>query len=117
MNPLILVLIGLGVGFGAAFTGLGGGIVMVPVLLALGFAAQRAVGTSFLAILVISISALVAHGKLANVDWKVGLLLGFGGVIGAQIGAHTVEMVSTDVFRRVFAIVLIGVGIYFLIKS
>ena len=39
---------------------------MVPLLLLLGYEAQRAVGTSFLAILVISISALVAHNKLDN---------------------------------------------------
>ncbi|MCK5378895.1 MAG: sulfite exporter TauE/SafE family protein [Acidobacteria bacterium] len=113
----LLVLIGLLVGLAASFTGLGGGIVMVPLLLALGFGAQRAVGTSFLAILIISVSALAAHGKLANVDWKVGLLLGVGGIVGAQIGARLVEHVSTASFRKVFAVLLVGVGVYFFAKS
>lgn len=114
---ILLVLVGLGVGLAAAFTGLGGGIVMVPLLLALGYEAQKAVGTSFLAILIISVSALAAHGKLANVDWKMGLLLGVGGIVGAQIGARLVEHVSTAGFRKVFAVVLVGVGVYFFSKS
>ncbi|RLE25558.1 MAG: sulfite exporter TauE/SafE family protein [Acidobacteria bacterium] len=116
-QSLLLVLIGLVVGLVASFTGLGGGIIMVPLLLALGFEAQKAVGTSFLAILIIAISALAAHGKLANVDWKVGLLLGAGGIVGAQVGARLVEHVSTANFRRVFAVLLVGVGVYFFSKS
>lgn len=114
---LLLVLVGLGVGLVAAFTGLGGGIVMVPLLLALGYEAQKAVGTSFLAIVIISVSALAAHGKLANVDWRMGLLLGVGGIVGAQVGARLVEHVSTAGFRKVFAVVLVGVGVYFFSKS
>lgn len=114
---LLLLLVGLGVGLVAAFTGLGGGIVMVPLLLALGYEAQKAVGTSFLAIVIISLSALAAHGKLANVDWKMGLLLGVGGIVGAQVGARLVEHVSTAGFRKVFAVVLVGVGVYFFSKS
>ncbi len=113
----LLVLIGIGVGLAASFTGLGGGIIMVPLLLALGFDAQKAVGTSFLAILIISVSALAAHGRLANVDWKVGLLLGVGGIAGAQIGARLVENIPTDSFRKVFAVLLVGVGVYFFAKS
>jgi len=113
----LLILIGLGVGVAAAFTGLGGGIIMVPLLLGLGYEAQKAVGTSFLAILIISVSALAAHGRLANVDWKMGLLLGVGGIVGAQIGARLVEHVSTAGFRKVFAVLLVGVGVYFFAKS
>ncbi|RLE27686.1 MAG: sulfite exporter TauE/SafE family protein [Acidobacteria bacterium] len=114
---LFLILIGLLVGLAASFTGLGGGIIMVPLLLGMGYEAQKAVGTSFLAILIISVSALVAHGKLANVDWKMGLLLGVGGIVGAQVGARLVEHVSTDGFRKVFAVLLVGVGVYFFAKS
>ncbi len=113
----LFVLAGVLVGLGAAFTGLGGGFLMIPLLLFLGFPAQRAVGTSFLAILVISISALVAHGRLANVDWRVGILLGLGGVAGAQVGARLLEGVSTASFRRVFAVVLAGLAIYLFVQK
>lgn len=117
INTIIIILCGIIVGIYASFTGLGGGILMVPVLLYLGFTAQKAVGTSFLGILVISVSALIAHNKLANVDYKYGILLGLGGVIGAQIGARLVEHVSTDNFKKIFAIILSGLAIYLFVKK
>jgi uncharacterized membrane protein YfcA len=97
-----LALGGVIVGIGASFTGLGGGFLIVPLLLLLGFPAQKAVGTSFLAIVVISLSSLVAHNKLANVDYKVGILL----------GARLLEHVSTASFKRIFATVLVGLAGY-----
>ncbi len=63
------ILLGLIVGILASFTGLGGGFLMVPLLLFLGYDAQKSVGTSFMAIVVISISALFAHSKLKNIDY------------------------------------------------
>jgi uncharacterized membrane protein YfcA len=112
LNYVLMVIGGIVVGIGASFTGLGGGFLIVPLLLLLGYPAQKAVGTSFLAIVVISLSALVAHNKLANVDFRVGLLLGIGGIAGAQIGARLLEHVSTASFKRIFAAVLIGLAGY-----
>ncbi len=112
-----LLFIGVGVGVGASFSGLGGGFLMVPLLLMLGYTAQKAVGTSFLGILIISISALLAHGKLANVDYKVGILLGVGGIIGAQIGARLVENISTDNFKKIFAVILLALAAYLFFKK
>ena len=109
---LLMALFGIIVGVGASFTGLGGGFLMVPLLLFMGFTAQKAVGTSFLAILVISISALVAHGKLAHVDYKVGLFLGIGGIIGAQIGSRLIDYVSSGSFKKIFAGILVALAAY-----
>lgn len=116
-NVLLMIVIGVGVGIGGAFTGLGGGFLMVPLLLFMGFTAQKAVGTSFLAILVIAVSALVAHNKLANIDYRAGILLGIGGIIGAQIGARLVEHVSTASFKKIFACVLVGLAAYLFLKK
>jgi len=117
LNSLLMAAIGIGVGIGASFTGLGGGFLMIPLLLFLGYTAQKAVGTSFLAIFVISISALIAHNKLANVDYRAGILLGLGGIIGAQIGSRLVEHVSTASFKRVFAAILVGLAAYLFFKK
>ncbi|MDK2956682.1 MAG: uncharacterized protein PWQ57_2178 [Desulfovibrionales bacterium] len=113
------LMVGLGalVGILASFSGLGGGFLLVPILLFSGFNAQKAVGTSFLSILIISISALIAHNKLSNVDWRLGLLLGVGGIVGAQIGARLVETVPTDVFKKIFAVILLGLAIYLFVKK
>jgi uncharacterized membrane protein YfcA len=108
----LFVLVGVLVGLGASFSGLGGGFLIVPLLLVLGYPAQKAIGTSFLAILVISLSALLAHNKLANVDYRVGILLGLGGVVGAQIGPRLLEQVTTAGFKRIFACVLVCLAGY-----
>lgn len=112
LNYVLFIISGFFVGIGASFTGLGGGFLIVPLLVALGYTAQKAVGTSFFAILMISISALLAHAKLTNVDYRVALALGIGGVIGAQIGPHLLEHISTASFKKIFAIVLIGFASY-----
>jgi uncharacterized membrane protein YfcA len=117
LDMLMLVAGGILVGIGASFTGLGGGFLVVPLLLFLGYSAQKAVGTSFLAILIISVSALIAHNKLANVDYKLGILIGIGGIIGAQIGARLVEHVSTAGFKKIFAVVLVSLAVYLFVKK
>ncbi len=116
-HEFLLVAGGVLVGVGASFTGLGGGFIVVPLLLLLAFPAQKAVGTSFLAILIISISALVAHNKLANVAFKPGILLGVGGIIGAQIGARLIEHISTANFKKLFALILIGLASYLFLSK
>ena len=117
VQSLIYIAIGLAVGTGASFTGLGGGFLMVPLLLFLGYSAQKAVGTSFMAILVISISALAAHGRFDNVDFKTGALLGLGGILGAQLGAMILQHISTAQFKKVFAVVLACLAGYLFFKA
>ena len=116
-NMLVMIFSGVLVGISASFSGLGGGFLMVPLLIFLGFSAQKSVGTSFLAILIISISALIAHNKLTNVDYKVGILLGIGGIVGAQIGARLVEHVSTANFKKILAVILICLAGYLFFKK
>jgi uncharacterized membrane protein YfcA len=98
MTVWFLPLLGILVGIAASFTGLGGGFVVVPLLVALGYTPQRAVGTSFAAILLVGLSSLAGHAKLAEVDWKAGLLLG---------GPRLLQHVSAPVFQKVFACVLL----------
>lgn len=114
MTPryILMVLVGAVIGICASFAGLGGGFLIVPLLMFMGYPAQKAVGTSFLAILIISLSALFAHGRLANVDYRIGAMLGIGGIAGAQLGPRLLEQVSTGSFRRIFAVVLVGLAAY-----
>ena len=117
IQNFIFIALGVVVGILASFSGLGGGFLMVPLLLFLGYDAQQAVGTSFMAIVIISLSALLAHSKLENVNYKIGLLLGIGGIIGAQIGARLLEHVSTGMFKKIFAGILILLALRMLLKS
>ncbi len=113
----VLFFLGIVVGIGASFSGLGGGFLMVPLLIFMGYSAHKAVGTSFAAILVISISALIAHNKLANIDYKAGILLGIGGIIGAQIGSRVLESVSTGNFKKILGVILLGLAVYLFFNS
>ena len=112
MQLVLMALFGIIVGLGASFSGLGGGFLMVPLLMFMGYSASKAVGTSFMAILVISVSALVAHGRLAHVDYKTGIFLGIGGIIGAQIGSRLIDSVSTGSFKKIFAGILVCLAGY-----
>jgi uncharacterized protein len=114
---ILIGLFGIIVGLGASFSGLGGGFLMVPLLIFLGYSAQKAVGTSFLAILVISVSALVAHGRLAHVDYKTGIILGLGGIIGAQIGSRLIDYISTGSFKKILAGILVCLAAYLFIQK
>jgi len=63
------------------------------------------------------VSALLAHNRLANVDYKTGILLGIGGILGAQVGSRFVEHVSTANFRKIFAVILLGLVAYIFFKK
>ena len=113
----LIPLFGILVGLGASFSGLGGGFLMVPLLIFWGYSAQDAVGTSFMGILVISLSALLAHGRMAHVDYKTGILLGVGGIIGAQVGAYLLQYVPTQTFKKIFAVIILGMAVYMFFKE
>lgn len=117
MSTWLFPILGILVGVAASFTGLGGGFVVVPLLIALGFTPQRAVGTSFAAILLVGLSSLAGHAKLAEVDWKAGLLLGAGGVIGAQLGPRLLQHVPGSIFQKVFACVLAALALWMFFKK
>lgn len=113
----MMVLAGLGIGIGASFTGLGGGFLIVPLLLWAGFSGVQASGTSAMAILIIAVSTIAAHHRLGHVDYRTALLIGLGGIIGAQLGAVLVSQVSTETFRKIFAGVLAALAIWMWVKK
>ncbi len=114
---ITLALIGLIVGILSSVSGLGGGFMVVPLLIFLGREAKLAVGTSFVFILVVAISSIIAHYRLGNVDLKTGLILGVGGIIGAQIGPQILQHVSEQNFKRVFALLLVITAVWIFVDS
>jgi uncharacterized membrane protein YfcA len=114
---LLYPLLGLLIGTAASFTGLGGGFLVVPLLIALGFTSHRAVGTSFVAILVVSLSAVFGHARFHEVDWRVGSLIGVGGIVGAQLGPKLLQGVPGPVFQKIFAGVLVALAVWMWFRS
>ena len=114
---ITLAVVGLIVGILSSVTGLGGGFMVVPFLIYLGRDAKLAVGTSFVFILLVAISSLVAHYRLGNVDIKTGLVLALGGVLGAQIGPQVLQHVSDQNFKKIFSVLMVVTAVWMFADS
>ncbi len=106
------LLVGLVGGLLSGFFGVGGGIVLVPLLvLVLAFDQHAAHATSLAAIFLIAISAFLGYLTADAVDIPVGLALGLGGMAGSAIGASLMHRMSANGLRAVFAVALIVAGV------
>jgi hypothetical protein len=110
-NLEFTVLVGLGsfmAGFLGALTGLGGGVVLVP-LLALVFKVdiRYAVGASLVSVIATSSGAAVAYLKDGFSNIRIGMFLEVATTVGALFGAFLATKVSTSAIGVVFGIVLI----------
>ena len=81
--------IGLIAGFVSGLLGIGGGLVMVPLLTGwLGMPLKRALGTSLLTIPALVIPGTVVHAVLGHIDWGIFAFVTLGAVPGARLGAR-----------------------------
>ena len=81
--------IGAAAGLISGLLGIGGGLIMVPLLAgALGMPLKRALGTSLLAIAVLVIPGTIVHTSLGHIDWAIFAVVTIGAVPGARIGAR-----------------------------
>ena len=109
---LILLLVGVvGGAFSGAF-GVGGGIVMVPLMLwLLGFDQRRAAATSLAAIVLSSLAGSLAYFATGHVDVVVGLIVGVGGIFGSFIGARLLRILPIVWLRWGFIVLLIVIAV------
>jgi uncharacterized protein len=114
---ITLAVVGLVVGILSSVTGLGGGFMVVPFLIYLGRDAKLAVGTTFVFILLVAISSLIAHYRLGNVDIKTGLVLALGGILGAQIGPQILQHVSDQNFKKIFSVLMVITAVWMFADS
>ena len=111
-----LVLIGLAAGFFSALFGVGGGIVMVPLLLLFAaFQERPAMATSLAAIGLIALVGAVTYGLHGDVRPAHAALLGLPAAVGAVGGATIQQRLDNRVLSFAFAALLAGVGITLLI--
>ena len=114
---ITLAVVGLIVGILSSVIGLGGGFMVVPLLIYLGRDAKLAVGTTFVFILLVAISSIIAHYRLGNVDIKTGLVLALGGILGAQIGPQVLQHVSDQNFKKIFSVLMVITAVWMFADS
>jgi len=97
--------------------GVGGGIVMVPLLILwLGYGERRATGTSLAAIVVISAMATLLQGAYGNVAFGKGLLIGIPAVGGVLLGTWIQQRVRTETIGLLFGLLMIAVAVDLVVK-
>ncbi len=93
--------------------GFGGGMILIPVLtLLLGFDQKVAQGINLLYFIPTGLVALWVHSKNKSIETKTAWIVASIGVAGAIGGAYLAGVMPSALLRRVFAVVIIGVGFY-----
>ena len=110
-----LIILGLGVGIIGGFFGMGGAWMVTPGLNILGFPMAFAVGTDMAHMAGKSLISTLRHGKFGNVDYKLGLTMLVGTIVGVELGAQMLmwleRLGSVDqVVRWLYVVLLIAMA-------
>jgi uncharacterized membrane protein YfcA len=117
-HPLICLVIGGVSGALAAIAGVGGGIVMVPAFVYfLGMGQKNAAATSLAVIIFTSIAASIKNSGNQLVDWRVVLYTALSSAVIAWFAADLLKQLSNEVLTRAFAVLVICIGFYMLLRK
>jgi uncharacterized protein len=102
--------LGLAAGILAGLFGVGGGILFVPTLVALGLGQVEAQATSLLAILPTVAAGAWNQRRYGNLRARTALAVGLVSIAGVELGARIATSLNEDTLRRLFAVLLFGVA-------
>ena len=107
MTYAVAVLLGVVAGILAGLFGVGGGILFVPTLVALGLSQVHAEATSLLAIVPTVLVGVSRQHRYGNVRWRPALVIGIASIGSAVGGAALAVALPESVLRRLFAVLLL----------
>lgn len=107
---LLAVVLGLAAGLLSGTFGVGGGILFVPTLVALGLGQVEAAATSLAAIVPTAGVGVLRQARFGNVRLRPALALGLASVAGVEVGVQIASRVSEEALRRLFGALLLIVG-------
>ena len=111
-----LVLIGLVAGFFSALFGVGGGIVVVPLLvLAVRWSERQAMATSLAAIGITALAGTIVYAVHGHVEPAEAALVGIPGALGAIAGAAAQQRLARRALTLAFSALLAAVGVVLLV--
>lgn len=122
VNIFLLLGLGGGVGFLSGLFGVGGGFLMTPLLIMVGIPPLVAAASDSNQIVAASTSATYAHYRMGNVDFRMGILLLIGGVVGGTFGVQLIKVLrslgNADFVIRITYVLMLGVvGAYMFLES
>ena len=111
MTIAFAIVLGTVAGMLAGMFGIGGGILFVPTLVALGLSQHDATGTSLLAIIPTVVAGTWRQQRYGNVRWRAVVLIGIAAAASAQAGVFLAEALPDRTLRRLFAALLVLVAL------
>jgi uncharacterized membrane protein YfcA len=107
---LLAIVLGLRAGVLSGLFGVGGGILFVPALLALGLSQLHAEATSLAAILPTVGAGVWRQQRYGNVRWQAALVIGVASVVGVEAGVQVATSLPETTLRRLFAVLVFAVA-------
>lgn len=117
IDQLWFVLLGFAAGVLGSMIGLGGGIVIVPILTFLGFSPTVAASTSLFGALSNAVASVISYSRQKRIVYSLGLKLGLLSVPGTVLGALLSTDIAPNIFKILFGFVLIASAIYIFIRK
>ncbi len=114
--PLLLA-IGAAAGFGSGFSGAGGPLFSVPLMVVTGFAPLSAIGTSQVLQVFSAASGSVANVRYGDIQWHLIPWVTCGELVGVVAGAKVAHSVSSLVLKRGAGIICLLVGAWLLVHN
>ncbi len=116
IEELWLIPLGFTAGLLGSIIGLGGGIIIVPVLTFFGFSPALAASNSIFAVFSNAIASSISYAKQRRIEYSIGLKLGLLSIPGTIVGAFVSSEITPSIFKILFALILISASIYIFSK-
>jgi uncharacterized membrane protein YfcA len=107
---LLALFLGACAGLLSGTFGVGGGILFVPALVALGLGQVEAAATSLLAIVPTAAVGVWRQSHYGNLRVRPALVVGLASIAGVEVGVQVATRIDEDVLRRLFGVLLLGVA-------
>jgi len=115
-EQLWLVPLGFAAGVLGSILGLGGGIIVVPVLTFFGYSPTLAASTSLFAAFSNAVASTISYTRQKRIQFSIGLKLGLLSIPGTILGAYISSEITPSLFKILFGLVLIVSAIYIFIN-
>lgn len=116
IEELWLIPLGFAAGLLGSIIGLGGGIIIVPVLTFFGFPPALAASNSIFAVFSNAIASSISYAKQRRIEYSIGLKLGLLSIPGTIVGAYVSSEITPSIFKILFALILVSASIYIFSK-